>query len=76
VASTNGLATSHEHSVGSLYLELNADTTKLARKLRAIAKHLAALADELEAIDSEDEQKGEHVLGQTTCRCRCALSGR
>jgi len=61
VASTNGQETSHAHSVGSLYLELNADTTKLARKLRAIVKHLTALADELEAIDSEDEQQGEHA---------------
>jgi len=61
VTNTNGKTVSHERGVGSLYLELNADTTKLARKLRAIAKHLAALADELEAIDSEGEQKGEHA---------------
>jgi len=61
VASTNGQATSHAHSVGSLYLGLNVDTTKLERKLRAIAKHLTALADELEAIDSEGEQEGEHA---------------
>jgi len=53
--------TSHAHNVGSLYLEFNVDTTKLERKLRAIVKHLTALADELEAIDSEGEQEDEHA---------------
>jgi len=57
MANTNGQATSHAHSVGSLYLELNADTTKLERKLRAIARYLTALADELDAIDAEGEQQ-------------------
>ena len=57
MANTNGQATSHAHSVGSLYLELNTDTTKLERKLRAIARYLTALADELDAIDAEGEQQ-------------------
>lgn len=50
-----------ERSLGRLICELEADTTRLNRKLRAIVKHLSALADELEAIDSEGEQEGEHA---------------
>ncbi len=61
MVSTNGKIVSQERSVGSLYLELNVDTTKLERKVRAIAKHLMALAGELEAIDLEGEQEGEHA---------------
>lgn len=35
----------------NLAIGVEADTTKLTKKLRAIAKHAEALADELEAID-------------------------
>jgi len=65
VASTNGEAVSHERSVGSLYLELNADTTKLERKLRAISTHLAALADELDEIDADDAEDCQVVVAAT-----------
>lgn len=39
-----------------LYVEVHIDTEKLQRKLRAIAKHLEALADELEQIEKEEER--------------------
>lgn len=42
----------------SISIEVDADTSKLQLKLRAIAKHTEALADELDAIDAteHDEQ--------------------
>ncbi|BAK15840.1 translation initiation factor 2, gamma subunit [Solibacillus silvestris StLB046] len=39
----------------SISVAVEADTNKLQLKLRAIAKHTAALADELDAIDNELE---------------------
>ena len=46
-----------ERSLGRLIYELEADTTRLNRKLRAIVKHLSALADELDVIDASDGRK-------------------
>ena len=46
-----------ERSLGRLVCELEADTTRLNRKLRAIVKHLSALADELDTIDASDGRK-------------------
>lgn len=36
----------------TLSIEVEGDTTKLQQQLRAIAKHVGALADELDAIDN------------------------
>ncbi|MBL3731562.1 hypothetical protein JIN86_18395 [Lysinibacillus sp. HST-98] len=38
----------------TLSIEVEGDTTKLQQQLRAIAKHVGALADELDAIDSTE----------------------
>src|SRR5690606_37505332 len=46
-----------ERSTGRHTYGREADTTRLNRKLRAIAKHLAALADELDVIDAGGGRK-------------------
>jgi len=38
-----------------LTIDVTADTNNLSAKLRAIAKHAAALADDLDAIDQRAE---------------------
>ena len=38
-----------------LSISVDMDTNKMRLKLRAIAKHTEALADELDAIDSDDK---------------------
>lgn len=66
-----------------LSIEVKGDTTKLQQQLRAIAKHTEALADELDAIDSNECTELstnqivllEHMLelnkqkGMTICSC-------
>ena len=41
--------------IGEMSMGLDLDTSKLKRKLRTIAKHAEALADELDEIDADDE---------------------
>lgn len=41
-----------EKAKRTLSIEVEGDTTKLQQQLRAIAKHVGALADELDAIDN------------------------
>lgn len=41
----------------SIEIKLDADTNKLSLKLKAIAKHAEALANELDAIDSIEENE-------------------
>ncbi len=50
----------------SLSIELNVDTNKMADKLKAIAKHANALANELEAIDAVGEHTTIHKPDGTT----------
>jgi hypothetical protein len=43
-------------SKNKLSIEVDANSSKLARKLKAIAKHTEALANELEEIDKEEKE--------------------
>lgn len=45
--------------VGSISLEVSADTYKLAAKCRAISKHLGALAEDLECIDKQEDSEAK-----------------
>lgn len=46
-------------SIGTLAMSVKPDTRQLRRVFRAIAKHAEALANELDAIDAEDEDTDE-----------------
>ncbi|MEM5014100.1 hypothetical protein WKH57_25665 [Niallia taxi] len=42
-----------------LSINVTADTNNLSAKIRVIAKHATALADELEAIDHESREESD-----------------
>lgn len=44
-------------SIRGITLSLDVDTDKMQLKLRAIAKHVSALADELDAIDAMNDDE-------------------
>lgn len=63
----------------NLSITVDVGTDKMQLKLRAIAKHVGALADELDAIDNawrceycgHGEYTVHHILGQEKL-CKCA----
>lgn len=55
MSGVNGQLLPQDRQIGAVYLQLDIGTGRLQRKLRAIAKHLTALADDLETIDAEED---------------------
>jgi len=56
--------------ISNLHIDVNMDTDSLSLKLKAIAKHATALANELERIDADELDKckkcGGHVYTEKT----------
>ena len=56
MSGVNGQLLPQDRQTGAVYLQIDIGTGHLQRKLRTIARHLSALADELEAIEAETER--------------------
>lgn len=53
-----------EMSKHNMTIEVDANTVVLQRKLRAIAKHTEALANELDEIDKVEEEEAVYLDGK------------
>lgn len=51
---------------GQVSITVGMDTDKLQQKLRAIAKHTEALANELDEIDKAGRPEDEEIIDKTT----------
>lgn len=52
-----------EKNKKNLNIDINLNTNTLQRKLRVIAKHTEALANELDEIDNSDDENSFYVNG-------------
>lgn len=60
----------HKSSARSLSIDVLVNTDKMQLKLRAVAKHTTALADELDAIDNNVEALSSDVLAEIGCNLK------
>lgn len=60
----------HKSSTRNLSIDVAVNTDKMQLKLRAIAKHTEALADELDAIDNNIEALSSDVLAEIGCNVK------